>query len=115
MFWDVSEGVCHLQNPRGRTGRYQGVVPSVAKLFPTYNTRSPPSVPALLHDCKAQFYCHLCFSHPLISSSVHELTSFLGLGCHKFTSVTHKINVPLGALRKRDWRPTASRQKADRT
>ena len=74
-FWDVFEGVCHLQNPQGRTWRYQGVVPSVAERFPACNARSPPSVPALLHDRKAQFYCHLCFSHSLISSFLHELPS----------------------------------------
>lgn len=115
-FWDVSEGVCHLQNPQGKSWRYQGVAPSVAKRFPACNAGSPPSVSALLYDCKAQLYCHLCFSSPLLSYIFHELTShFLSLGCHKFTSVTHRINILLSALRKRDWHPTAPRQKADQT
>lgn len=41
--------------------------------------------------------------------------SFLSLRCHKFPGITHRINVPLCALRKRDWHPTVPRQKPDQT
>lgn len=41
--------------------------------------------------------------------------SFLSLRCCKCSSVTHKINVPHRAVRKRGWHPAAPRQKANRT
>lgn len=79
-------------------------MPSEAELIPAHNAGSRPHVPAHLHDSTAPFYCNLFLSPIYFFYAIIKL-SFLSLGCHKFTSMTHRINVSCGALSKGDWHP----------
>lgn len=67
MCWGVSAWVCHLRSPQEWAWRSRGAMPSATKWLPAHDGRSLPFVPAQLHDCRAQFYCHSGFSHHLIS------------------------------------------------
>lgn len=112
-FW----GGLHTPNPQER--KDMGAVSSVAEWFTVCNARSTLLSQPCFVITRLSFtviFVFLTHLFPFFFFFFAWISlSFLSLGCHKFTSVTHRINVPLSALGRRDWHPPAPRQKSSRT